>query len=86
MDLTGIDRWNIFERCYFINDCRSYTVASAFVVPASMTSVTNFLLLKDCVLLGATDWDASDRGVLYLNNGTLTGGGNSGLFVVAAAT
>lgn len=86
VDNTGIDRWQIFERCLFVNDCRTYTIGSVFTVPASMTSVTNFILLKDCAAVGSGDWDASNRGVLYLNNGTITGGGNAGLFAVSNAT
>ena len=86
VDNAGLDRWNEFLRCRFIQSCRTYSLTSAFGIPASMTSVTNYLLLHDCAAVGSADWDASDRGVLYLNNGTITGGGNSGLFVVAAAT
>lgn len=86
VDNAGLDRFQVFRRCLFINDCRTYALTSAFVIPASMTSVTNFILLQGCASVGSADWEASDRGVLYLDNGTLTGGGNAGQFVVAAAT
>lgn len=86
VDNAGLDRWNEFRNCLFINSCRTYTVASTFVIPASMTSVTNYILLKGCSVVGSTDWDASNRGVLYLDGGTITGGGNAGLFVVSNAT
>jgi hypothetical protein len=80
VDATGIDRFNIFENCWFINT--GTTLAEAFKIPA-MTGPRR-LILKDCVLLGATDWEASNRGILYLAMGTITGGGNSGFAVVAA--
>lgn len=80
-DSSGIDRYNLFERCVFINDCRTYAIASAFVIPASMTSVTNYLVLKDCMSLGTTKLDASDRGVLYGNMNAVTGADLSGVAV-----
>lgn len=86
VDNVGLDRWNLFRRCMFINSCRSYALASAFVIPAAMTSVTNFLLLQDCFSVGATDWDASNRGVMYLSNGAATAGGTAGLFQASNAT
>lgn len=86
VDNAGLDRWNIFKRCLFINSCRTYTLTEVFTVPASMTSVTNYIILNDCFCLGAADWEGSDRGVLYLTGGTRTGGGNSGLAIVSAVT
>jgi hypothetical protein len=86
IDSTGFDRFVIFKNCLFINDCRTYTLSTAFSVPASMTSVTNFIFLKDCWSVGATDWDASNRGVLYLSGGTATAGGTTGLFQASNST
>lgn len=86
IDLTGIDRWTIFERCMFVNDCRSYSLASAFTIPGSMGAVTNFLLMKDCLLIGSDDWDKDNRGIMYLSGGTATAGGYTGLFQASNAT
>jgi hypothetical protein len=83
---TAIDRVNIFKRCLFINDCRSFSLASVFTIPASMGSVTNYLLMQDCVSIGADDWDSSNRGILYLNGGTATAGGATGLFQASNST
>jgi hypothetical protein len=85
-DSAGIDRWNLFKRCMFINSCRTYTLAEVFTIPAAMASQTNYIILNDCFCVGATDWDTNDRGNVYLSNGTITGGGNSGLLLVAAKT
>jgi hypothetical protein len=80
-DASGIDRWNEFVDCSFINSCRTYSLTSGFVIPASMTSVTNFLLLKDCMILGTAKLDANDRGVLYGNMNDVTGADTSGVAV-----
>ncbi len=86
VDSAGFDRYLIFDGCLFINDAVGFTMASAFVIPGGMGSATHRILLKDCMAIGITDWDASDRGLMYLNTGTTTGGGNAGLGVVSAAT
>ena len=83
VDSAGFDRYLSFDNCQFINDCVTYTMASAFVIPSGMGSVTHRILLKDCVGLGFTDWDASARGIIYLSGGTLTLGGTTGLYQVA---
>lgn len=83
---SGVDRYQLFDRCLFQN-LSATAMTSAFAVPAALASPANKrVLLRDCALIGATDWDGSDRGFLYLSNGTITGGGNAGLFVVSAAT
>lgn len=80
----GIDRYQIFENCMFIN-LSGTAMASGFVVASGFDPANKRVLLKDCALIGAVDWDANDRGILYLNNGTITGGGNAGLFAASAA-
>ena len=86
VDSAGFDRYLIFDNCLFINDAVGFTMASAFVIPGGMGSATHRIILKDCMGIGITDWDASNRGLMYLGNGTITGGGNSGLGVVSNAT
>lgn len=78
VDNAGIDRWNLFDNCMFLNSCRTYDLTSGFVIPASMNSVTNFLLLKDGMILGTSKLDANDRGVLYGNMSAVTGADTSG--------
>ncbi len=40
--------------------------------------------LKD-MGLGFTDWDADNRGIVYLNGGTETAGGNTGIALVSTS-
>ena len=86
VDSAGFDRYLMFEDCLFINDAVGYTMASAFVIPSGMGSATHRIILKDSYGFGFTDWDASDRGLMYLSNSTITGGGTAGISQVSAAT
>lgn len=81
--LSAIDRYMIFDRCRFINTGGT-TMSEAFKIPASVTTHRR-VFLHDCWGYGFTDWEASDRGVLYISGGTATGGGYAGLFQAAAA-
>jgi len=83
-DITAIDRYLIFRDCIFIN--LGTGQASAFVIPAGFDGTNMRVFLQDCALFGATDWDASDRGAIQANMGTITAGGNAGLFAASAAT
>lgn len=85
-DSSGIDRWNLFEDCLFINDCRTYTLGTAFNIPAGMASVTNFFLLNRCAMLGVTDLDTNARTVVYTQGGANAGGGTSQLMQVSNVT
>lgn len=60
-----IDRWQYFERCLFINAVGSTSTAqtAATVVHASAGGL---LLMKDCMLVGATDWHATDTSNIKL--------------------
>ena len=86
VDSAGFDRYLLFEDCLFINDAAATTMASAFVIPTGMGSATHRIILKDSYGFGFTDWDAGERGLMYLTGGTITGGGNSGFAAVAATT
>jgi hypothetical protein len=82
---SGIDRYQLFDRCIFQN-LSSTAMTEAFKVAAGFDANNKRLLLRDCALIGATDWESNNRGILYLNNGTITGGGNAGLFAVSNST
>ena len=85
-DNAGFDRYFIFHNCIFLNDAVANTMTSAFVIPSGMGSATHRIVLKDCGVLGAGEVDSNNRGIVYLNTGTITGGGNSGLFLVSNTT
>jgi hypothetical protein len=82
---AGIDRYQLFDRCTFAN-LASAAMTSAFAIAAGFDPANKRVLLRDCALIGAGDWDSNNRGILYLNNGAITGGGNAGLFAVSSST
>jgi hypothetical protein len=76
--LSAVDRYMIFDRCNFINTGLT-TMSQAFSIPASVPAHRRCFLM-DCWGYGFTDWDASDRGVLYIGGPVPTAGGTSGLY------
>jgi hypothetical protein len=86
VDNTGIDRWNLFQDCLFINDCRSYSIGTVFNIPASMASLTNFLIMDGCGVLGADDLDTNARTIVYTKGGANAGGGTSQIMQVSNVT
>jgi len=86
-DGSGIDRWIKFENCNFINPIQSTatTMTEAFDVTAS-GSPNGLMLLKNCTLVGATDWEANvESGELYIDGAAPTNN-TSGLAVNVEAT
>lgn len=86
VDGTATEMMTIFDNCIFHANStnKATTMASAFEIPSG-SSITASVILKDCTGIGFTDWDDDDRGLLYLNVGTITGGGNSGIAQASAA-
>lgn len=81
-DAEAIDRYLKFKKCAFINtNFKNFAVASAFVIPAIAANRNCAILLDDCVSLGVTKNDASDRGFLYGNMNAYTGADLSGVAV-----
>jgi hypothetical protein len=76
--LSAVDRYMLFKRCNFINTGLT-TMSQAFSIPASVPAHRR-CFLHDCWGYGFTDWEASDRSVLYISGGTATAGGYSGLY------
>lgn len=83
-NLSAVDRYILFDRCRFINTGSS-TMAQAFSIPASVPTHRR-AFLHDCAGYGFTDWEASNRGVLYISGGTHTSGGYSALFQASVVT
>lgn len=81
-DATGIDRYNVFDNCLFLNTNKAnFEIASGFVVPAIAANRPSRFILKDCLSYGQAKWDASDRGVVMGNMNAVTGADTSGLAV-----
>ena len=85
-DSAGFDRYVIFDNCLFINDATGFTMTEAFTVPGGMGSATHRIILKDCVILGVGDVEDNNRGIVYMNMGTITAGGNAGLMQATNTT
>lgn len=60
-----IDRFVLFDRCIFINATNSTatTMTGGMDVHAS---AGGHVIVKDCMLIGATDWEAADSTVIQL--------------------
>lgn len=71
-DTTAIDRFLIFDNCIFYNFStnHSQTLTAAFSVPAS--TQTHDIILKDCMAVGYAEWEANDRGQMFMNMDTPT--------------
>jgi hypothetical protein len=76
--LSAVDRYMIFDRCNFINTGTA-TMSQAFSIPASVPAHRR-CFLQDCWGYGFTDWEASDRGVLFVGGAVPVAGGTSGLY------
>jgi hypothetical protein len=59
---SDIDRFVLFERCVFMNSGTS-TMTGAMDVHASAGGT---VIVKDCGLIGAADWEAADSSVIQL--------------------
>ena len=70
---AGMDRWQKFDRCTFINNIKSTstTMSALATLPASAGGL---LLMKDCTLVGITEFgtDANSLGQIYVDGGTVT--------------
>lgn len=70
---ASIDRWQLFDRCTFINNVQSTstTIAGLSTLAASSGGL---LMMKDCTLVGITEFgtDATSRGQIYIDGGTVT--------------
>lgn len=76
----GIDRYQIFDNCWFIN-LASQAMTSTFVVAAGFDSNNKRFLLKNCVKIGAGTWDNSGQTAVFGNMDAVTGADLSGSMV-----
>ncbi len=80
MTIYDIDRDLVFEDCIFEN-LAATAIDSAFVVPAGFDKNDKRILLRNCLGIGASKWDANDRGAVYGNMNAVTGADLSGVAV-----
>lgn len=67
----SIDRYATFERCLFYSDVKSTgsTLTQCINIAAS---VGGFLLMKDCSMVGITDWETSATNQVFLDGAAPT--------------
>jgi hypothetical protein len=65
---SGIDRYNIFEDCLFYNavDSGATIMTEAFDIAAGGSPGGGFILKGDCLIVGASEWEAGDEGNLWI--------------------
>lgn len=66
-DTTALDRFMKFKRCLFSNFSVNHaaTLSECFTIPASCQ--THDIIIQDCMLAGITEWEANDRGQMWIN-------------------
>ncbi len=80
---AGLDRYQIFEKCRFIN-LAAQQMTSAIVVAAGFDKNNKRLLMDaDCSMIGAPDWETGDTGVVYIASGDRTVVGNAGIYAAS---
>lgn len=71
--VNGIDRWNLFENCEFVNMptgvASGTTINQAFAITGG-GSPDGLILLKSCVIVGATHDETTASGKLFKDSGT----------------
>lgn len=72
---TTVDRWNVFDNCYFINNIKSTgtTLNQAFNISSSAGGL---FLMNNCAVYGVTAQETSASGLVIGNNGTPTAAGS----------
>lgn len=70
---AGSDRFQLFERCLFINAIKSTSTAMD-ALSTLAASMGGMHVYKDCTLVGITEFgtDATSRGQIYVDGGTVT--------------
>lgn len=78
---ASMDRWQLFDRCTFINNVQSTSTTMSGLSTLAASS-GGLLAMKDCTLIGITEFgtDATSRGQIYIDGGTVTAG-TSGIAV-----
>lgn len=70
---ASMDRWQLFERCSFINNVQSTSTTMSGLSTLAASS-GGLIAMKDCTLIGITEFgtDATSRGQIYIDGGTPT--------------
>lgn len=80
---SDVDRFNSFENCKFINTPNVGSMATMTTAFKCHASLSGSFLLRNCTLLGATDWDGDTTGRVFIDGAAPTNN-TSGLAVAVA--
>lgn len=66
-DTTALDRYTIFKDCLFYNFWENHTdkLLECFEIPANCAT-HDIILDNDCVIVGIDEWEANDRGSIWV--------------------
>lgn len=71
VDTTALDRFLIFKDCLFYNFWVNHVdkLLECFEIPGS-PATHDIILLGNCLLVGIDEWEANDRGSVWIGGGT----------------
>ena len=78
-----IDRFVLFENCTFINATNS-TASTMTAASDVHASAGGHVIFKDCMLIGASDWEAADSTVIQLLGSTWENSASQGNIGIAS--
>jgi len=67
-DATAVDRDLTFDNCLFLNMSEDYAVTQSGNFKLTSDLTKGYIVLKDCVSVGASKWDVDDRDKIHLFN------------------
>jgi len=86
-DDSGIDRWIKFKNCEFINPIKSgASLMTEWGQIAGTGSPNGLILVKNCTLVGATDWEANVESAVVYIDGAAPTNNTSGIAINIEAT
>jgi len=82
---SSLDRYALFEDCLFVNPVDSTATSMTEAIDAS-ASAGGSIILRNCTLVGAADWEANVESGITLIDGAAPTNNTSGLAVNVEAT
>lgn len=82
---AATDRFNLFKRCIFNNSINSGSGTAMTAAVAFHASQGGTTIIDDCTVVGATNWAASNTGIVKVS-GSVPNGHTSGVALSAATS
>lgn len=81
---SAIERDLVFIRCLFHNPAANTAITQMDEVFEVSATQNGSIILKDCTMLGADDWDDADTGIVFIDGAAPTTG-TSGIAITTTA-